>query len=283
MSRAILFPAMKVRRNTEIHFVRSLNYYYTSLIDVMLTVEERPLFQSLQNCLDLRDKYMVMSRQRFSDNPRDHDDVFHGIDEDLVDVMGVRPDANFRGRKKPPATYKPWSIYPPPAPPRWHWKHNNKRFEVNSMVGWDIEPDFEFEKCAIPGDDSRTFELDNFGVFQVYSDVTGMLHSVFDLTVKASWSFYRQITIGGPFSRFQQPRSIIWISISFLTRYLTGQRKVSHSGASNTCKIVLRHTACSMSTTRLWKWRSAFIFPIINVVTNDVDLHIVESFTSVSV
>lgn len=143
--------------------------------DTTMATELRSLYQSLQKCLDLRDKYMRVSRQRLGDNPRDHDGVFHGLDEDLQDVTGVRPDAEYEDRKKPPRTFKPWTIYPPPPPPHWHWRDKDKTVEMNSMVNSYVEKDFEFDHCDIPGEDMRSFEVDERGVYQVYSDLSGTM------------------------------------------------------------------------------------------------------------
>lgn len=142
-----------------------------------MAAELRSLYQSLQKCLDLRDKYMGRSRQRLGDNPRDHDGVFHGLDEDLQDVTGVRPDVDYEDRKKPPTKFRPWVIYPPPPPPHWHWTDKDNTVEMNSMVNSYVEKDFDFKQCEIPGEDVRTFELDERGVYQVYSEPMGMIET----------------------------------------------------------------------------------------------------------
>ena len=138
-----------------------------------MALELQSLYQSLQNCLDLRDKYMGASRQRLGDDPRDHDDVFHGLDEDLQDVNGVRPDVDYTTRKKPPRQFKPWSIYPPPPPPHWQYKDKDKTAEMNEMVKEYVKEEFDYEVCEIPGEDNRAFELDERGVYQVYNDLSG--------------------------------------------------------------------------------------------------------------
>lgn len=55
-------------------------------IDEAITAELRELYNTFQKCLDLREKYMMKSKQRFEDNPKNRED---------------------------------WEIYPPPPPPSW--------------------------------------------------------------------------------------------------------------------------------------------------------------------
>ncbi|KAF8644681.1 hypothetical protein AX16_008341 [Volvariella volvacea WC 439] len=63
------------------------------------TSEYISLLQAFQRCLELRDKYIIKSKQRLGDNPRDHDGHFDldeeqlGLREGVMDVSGVKPDA----------------------------------------------------------------------------------------------------------------------------------------------------------------------------------------------
>ncbi|KLO14771.1 AMP deaminase [Schizopora paradoxa] len=151
-----------------------------------LPAELQALYQSLQKCLDLRDKYMRLSKQRLGDNPRDRDDVFTDIDEELQGVNGIRPDANFSNHVKKtekvqptPKNERPWKIYPKPPPPHWHWKakkssisgENGLNGIPESIEKSEIdEEDFDLDQCEIPGADEeqRWFKLDERGVYQVY-------------------------------------------------------------------------------------------------------------------
>ncbi|KZP06449.1 AMP deaminase [Athelia psychrophila] len=135
-------------------------------VDTTITSELVSLFQSLQKCLDLRDKYMVKSRQRIGDNPKDHDGHFPGLDDHVADVSAARPDADFTTNRPSPSPFEPWNIYPEPPPPHWHWK--DKENVVNAE-GLSHSPDeFRFEDCPIPDAHPWTFHIDDKGVFQVY-------------------------------------------------------------------------------------------------------------------
>lgn len=166
-----------------------LNHVLSNHSDGALPAELQALYQSLQKCLDLRDKYMCLSKQRLGDNPRDRDDAFTGIDEELQGVSGIRPDANLTSLSNKTMSAnsqlatkneKPWQIYPKPPPPHWHWKAKK-----SSITGEDglagipesidksqsDEEEFEFSQCEMPGADEedRWFRLDERGVYQVYA------------------------------------------------------------------------------------------------------------------
>lgn len=110
---------------------------------------------------------MLVSGQRLGFNPKDHDESFHGLPDDVSDVSGVRPDVDVGTIKFPTSSnLDPWRIYPKPPPPHWHWKDRN----LVSHDSWD-EEEFIFENCKIPGADNWNFEIDEKGVFQVYEDI----------------------------------------------------------------------------------------------------------------
>lgn len=138
-----------------------------------MTGELQSLYESLRKCLELRDKYLRLSRQRLGDNPRDHDETFTGLDEDLQDVVGVRPDVDYTSRMKPKREFKPWKIYPEPPPPRWHFKGDATIAPSDSATTTAAKAAFDFEKCDIPGADSRVFEMDERGVYQIHSGNRG--------------------------------------------------------------------------------------------------------------
>ena len=131
-----------------------------------MTNELKSLYQALQDCLDARDLFMKLSRQRLGDNPRDHDGKFTGIDEQYQDVAGIRPDADITGMKNPEKKFDPWTIYPKPPSPHWHWK--GKKPEAPGSPTWNAESDFVFSNCKIPGPDQNVFDIDSAGVYQVY-------------------------------------------------------------------------------------------------------------------
>ncbi|KAH9889782.1 AMP deaminase [Cubamyces lactineus] len=129
--------------------------------------ENIPIFEALERCLDLRDKYMRVSGQKLGFNPRDYDGNFTGLDDDIAAVSGVRPDADWASRTPPQSRFKKWRIYPRPPPPHWHWK--GKQTVVPSNPDHqDSEEEFEFSACEIPDADKYTFGIDERGVYQVY-------------------------------------------------------------------------------------------------------------------
>ncbi|OCH92633.1 AMP deaminase [Obba rivulosa] len=141
------------------------------LPDLHLPVEAKAIIESLQKCLELRDKYTLRSGQRLGFNPKDHDDLFHGIPDEISDVSGVRPDANHVSYPAPESPLKAWKIYPRPPPPHWHWKGKDAVMH-HSGTEEDEDEEFIFENCEIPGPDPHGwhFAIDEKGVYQVYQN-----------------------------------------------------------------------------------------------------------------
>ncbi|KAF3924681.1 hypothetical protein AA313_de0205895 [Arthrobotrys entomopaga] len=130
--------------------------------DTGITAELQTIYTNVQKILDLRNKYIRLSLQGPTDNPKD--------------------DAA-------------WKIYPPPPPPVWvpegsqtlparddpmFGTHNidgsterNRSSGKTRKAGQDIGSDFSFEECEIPGPDEMEFRLDDTGVFQVYENRKG--------------------------------------------------------------------------------------------------------------
>ncbi|PFH49950.1 hypothetical protein AMATHDRAFT_146455 [Amanita thiersii Skay4041] len=145
-----------------------------SSLDFVTNSEYVELFKTFQKCLDLRDKYMVKSKQRLGDNPQDYDGHFQGVSEDIADVASVRPNADYTKNSPPPHNFQPWNIYPKPPPPHWHWTDK----QAVSTDGHYSRGDegFNFEECDIPGSHPWTFKLDDKGIFQVYDNEEGNQH-----------------------------------------------------------------------------------------------------------
>ncbi|PGH13149.1 AMP deaminase [Helicocarpus griseus UAMH5409] len=127
-----------------------------------ITKELSLICRKIQGLLDMRQRYIRLSLQRSSDNPRDEPG---------------------------------WNIYPPPPEPSWDEEKDNPSLS-NSMVmsaaqrtaqtnaggtappsatrkkrklGQDIGEDFDInDVLPVPGPDSMTFELDENSVYQVY-------------------------------------------------------------------------------------------------------------------
>lgn len=137
-----------------------------------------PIFEALEKCLDLRDKYMSRSGQKLGFNPRDHDGVFTGLDEDIAAVSGVRPDVDYTTRPPPKSPFKSWRIYPHPPPPHWHWKGKEKVIPSNSDYDLSSGQDFDPSHVEVQGPHEWDFAIDEKGVYQVYDKRTeGLWHS----------------------------------------------------------------------------------------------------------
>ncbi|PPQ68832.1 hypothetical protein CVT25_008880 [Psilocybe cyanescens] len=136
--------------------------------EVILNPETIHLLQSLQKCLELRDKYMLKSRQRLGDDPRDYDGKFKPLGDDYADVSGVRPDVPTPGTseaKSQQNSFEKWDIYPKPPPPHWHWKDKEVISADGTRKSGDDE--FAFEECDIPGEHiGWSYAIDMKGVFQ---------------------------------------------------------------------------------------------------------------------
>ncbi|KAH8104666.1 hypothetical protein BXZ70DRAFT_605287 [Cristinia sonorae] len=129
-----------------------------------------PILESFRKCLELRDKYMLISGQCLGFNPKDHDGVFTGLDNDIADVSGVRPNADYTSRTPPSESpFSPWRIYPRPPPPHWHLRPDEGAAPLSHLSSPGDE-EFEVEQCEIPGKHEWGFEIDEKGVFQVYEN-----------------------------------------------------------------------------------------------------------------
>lgn len=144
---------------------------YRAYLEPAISPEFLKIFQAFETCLGLRDKYMRLSQQRLGDNPRDHDGSFSGLDPNISDVSGVKPDVDHAACEPPESPFKRWRIYPKPPPPHWHW---TDRTEPIPGAGQNHgKEEFIFESCDIPGSDPWNFEMDEKGVYQVYDNVQG--------------------------------------------------------------------------------------------------------------
>ena len=138
-------------------------------------IEHAQLLQSLQRCLELRDKYMLKSRQRIGDDPRDYDGHFQPPRDEHADVSGVRPDVTIDAAKSQSKAnlFESWNIYPKPPPPHWHWKDHETVVSIDGKNS-SVHDEFNFDDCTIPGEHPGwSFGIDVKGVFQVYDDNQG--------------------------------------------------------------------------------------------------------------
>ncbi|KAF2742584.1 AMP deaminase [Sporormia fimetaria CBS 119925] len=125
-----------------------------AMSDSEVTAELSAIYTNVQRVLDLRHKYIRLSLQGPSDNPKDEPG---------------------------------WKIYPPHPEPVWDEmkeRHNGTGSMQNSTVleksaelpkaprkmGQDIGEDFNMEDVPIPNSSEWSFRLDDSGVFQVYEN-----------------------------------------------------------------------------------------------------------------
>ncbi|KAM0752234.1 AMP deaminase [Meredithblackwellia eburnea MCA 4105] len=142
-----------------------------------VTAELEALYASFQRCLDLRDKYMRLSRQRLEDNPANYDGDYTPSPTPSASSTSLNKLAS---NPPPPPTplepaFKPWVIYPPPPVP--FWKERDPFAEAPETTAEITEREekrreFHWDQVAIPGkEDSvkrKRFALDSNGVYQVY-------------------------------------------------------------------------------------------------------------------
>nr|GAT59488.1 predicted protein [Mycena chlorophos] len=152
--------------------------------ETVLTSELVQLFQSFQRCLELRDKYILKSRQRLGDDPRHYDGTFPGLDDKTAGVSGVRPDASMAANVPPSKRPNKWNIYPKPPPPHWHWT-NTDIVSAGPDGASSDGSGFRLADCPIPGAHPYSFKIDDKGVIQVYaedaSDVNDEPTPVYDI------------------------------------------------------------------------------------------------------
>lgn len=115
--------------------------------DANVSAELSAIYGNIQRILDLRHKYMRLSLQGTTDNPKDEPS---------------------------------WPIYPPHPDPAWHnyddtnmtesqdFNHSRKSYR---KMGRDIGEDFDInDVLPVPGLGEMTFRLDENGVYQVYEN-----------------------------------------------------------------------------------------------------------------
>jgi AMP deaminase len=172
--RKIMTNSLQEKHNQQVRSIAFPSYgSFIVFLEYSINVEQASLLRSLQRCFELRDKYMLMSRQRLGDDPRDYDGYFQPLGDDYADVSGVRPDfPPHRVAQTQQNKFEPWKIYPKPPPPHWHWKDKGVvSADGTTKAG---EDEFTFEDCEIPGaHDGWSFAIDVKGVFQVYDDKKG--------------------------------------------------------------------------------------------------------------
>ncbi|RIA94494.1 hypothetical protein C1645_803545 [Glomus cerebriforme] len=139
------------------------------LEDPQIQSELEDLYTRFHKCLYLRDKYMELSLQRSSDNPKDSDDwkIYpphyenkkQEVGEDKNKKQEVGEDENKKQEVGEDENKK-----------QEVGEDKNKKQEVGEDKNkkQEVGEDFEFEKCEIPIEHEYNFRLDESGVYKVY-------------------------------------------------------------------------------------------------------------------
>ncbi|KAI9255489.1 hypothetical protein BY458DRAFT_535519 [Sporodiniella umbellata] len=117
----------------------------------VLTAELKELYNNLQDCLDLREKYITESLQTLKDDPRNQDD---------------------------------WEIYPPAPPKSWPLpspEELERRYQQKQARELDpvaaVGSDFDYNHCEIPKAHDYDFEMGPHGYF-IVTDNKEPVHTV---------------------------------------------------------------------------------------------------------
>lgn len=138
-----------------------------------VTEELEALYASFQKCINLRDKYMRLSRQRLEDNPANYDGDFSPSPSPSSSQVNLE---NPLAPSSAPEI-KPWVIYPPPPKP--HWKERDPFAEATETTEEITEKEakrreFHWQDVVIPEREvagrRKRFEMDGNGVYQVYQE-----------------------------------------------------------------------------------------------------------------
>ncbi|GAA5804572.1 hypothetical protein HPULCUR_010073 [Helicostylum pulchrum] len=139
----------------------------TTFKDEAITAELRELYKTFQTCLNLREKYMMNSKQRPCEDPKN----------------------------------KPgWEIYPPPPPPSWpppdpkvqaELKAKEKAREADPIdsVGADFDPLF----VKIPGPHSYDFSVGTGGFYNVFKSEQDRQDDKAAYQVESCTEFYKDL------------------------------------------------------------------------------------------
>ncbi|KAK6534447.1 AMP deaminase [Arthrobotrys megalospora] len=215
--------------------------------DAGITAELQTIYTNVQKILDLRHKYIRLSLQGPTDNPKD--------------------DAA-------------WKIYPPPPPPVWVPEGSqtlpprddpmygtasiegsaelNRSSGKARKPGQNIGSDFDFAECEIPPEDEMEFRLDDTGVFQVYENRKAMDNDLPIVAIPTIREYYMDleevlnISSDGPSKSFAFRRLSYlegkWNLYSLLNEYqeMADSKRVPHRDFYNVRKVDthVHHSAC---------------------------------------
>ncbi|KAF8467784.1 hypothetical protein BDZ91DRAFT_793449 [Kalaharituber pfeilii] len=214
--------------------------------DTNISSELSAIYTNIQKIIDLRHKYLRVSLQEPTDNPKDEPS---------------------------------WNIYPPPPPPQWIEEKDSHSMTGSQILnsehayktgistgpmkegrkqGVDIGTDFQFEECEIPGEDEMEYKLDAMGVYQVYENKTSLDADVPVVAIPTLKDYYLDldqildISSDGPSKSFAFRRLQYlegkWNLYILLNEYqeMADSKRVPHRDFYNVRKVDthVHHSAC---------------------------------------
>ncbi|RPB24725.1 AMP deaminase [Terfezia boudieri ATCC MYA-4762] len=194
--------------------------------DATISNELSTIYTNIQKIIDLRHKYLRISLQEPTDNPKDEPS---------------------------------WNVYPPPPPPQWRGVGSvSGNVKEGRKQGVAIGSDFVFEECEIPSEDEMEFKLDAMGVFQVYENQTALRADVPVVTIPTLKDYYQDldqildISSDGPSKSFAFRRLQYlegkWNLYILLNEYqeMADSKRVPHRDFYNVRKVDthVHHSAC---------------------------------------
>ncbi|KAF8426256.1 hypothetical protein EV426DRAFT_593246 [Tirmania nivea] len=213
--------------------------------DTTISNELTTIYTNIQKIIDLRHKYLRISLQEPTDNPKDEPS---------------------------------WNVYPPLPPRQWieerdshsmtgsQTLHPDQRsggsvsgnIKEGRKQGVAIGSDFVLEECEIPSEDEMEFKLDAMGVFQVYENQTALHADVPVVTIPTLKDYYQDldqildISSDGPSKSFAFRRLQYlegkWNLYILLNEYqeMADSKRVPHRDFYNVRKVDthVHHSAC---------------------------------------
>ncbi|KAI5480450.1 AMP deaminase [Pseudohyphozyma bogoriensis] len=229
-----------------------------------VSAELRALYASFQKCIDLRDKYMRLSRQRMEDNPANYDGLYSPSPSPIGTPNPDPSSTSAIADDDPEPKFKPWTIYPPPPTP--HWKERDP-FAESTETTEEIAQreakrrEFHWEKAEVPGRElegkRKRFELDANGVYQVYESEESTTPAYEVPTIKEYFQDLDEVLSvisDGPVKSFAYRRlkylESKWNLYVLLNEYreLAEMKRVSHRDFYNVRKVDTHvHHSASMN------------------------------------
>ncbi|CEQ42453.1 SPOSA6832_04255, partial [Sporobolomyces salmonicolor] len=162
------------------------------------TAEKRRICAMFQTCLNLRDKYMALSRQRLEDNPTSYDGQFSA--SALASGDASSSQTSLLPPVRLPPDFEKWTIYPPPPKPTWTerdpFSPESTEATQELAASETRRRKFAVGSIKIPGKEpnghARKFAMDESGVYQVYDQ--GRYHIDFLLSNETPYACDGQST-----------------------------------------------------------------------------------------